>query len=78
MSQVSPLDSVDGVERIIGELATPDRVWRVQVVERRRGQWYRLAGPDGVRDGLTIATVTRLLAEAGVDMAELVPVEDAA
>jgi hypothetical protein len=66
------------VERIVGELATADRAWRVQVVDQRRGQWYRLIGDGTVRDGLTIATVTRLLAEAGVDIGELEPVDAAA
>ncbi len=66
------------MERIIGEMRTPDGAWRVQVVEQRRGRWYRLIGADGTRDGLSIATVTRLLGEAGVDIGELEPVEDAA
>jgi bifunctional non-homologous end joining protein LigD len=65
-------------ERIIGELVTVDGAWRVQAVERRHGHWYRLVGPDGGHDGLSIATVERLLREAGIDMAELVPVEGAA
>jgi bifunctional non-homologous end joining protein LigD len=65
-------------ERIVGELVSPDGVWRVQVVDRRTGQWYRLVGPDGVRDGLSIATVQRLLGEAGVDIGGLVPVDAAA
>ncbi len=65
-------------ERIIGELATPDHAWRVQVVEGHRGQWYRIVGPDGRHDGLSIATVQRLLREAGVDISELAPAHDAA
>jgi hypothetical protein len=54
--------------------------WTVQGVERARGQrWYRVTDPHGtVQDGLSIATVQRLLGEAGVDMAALEPVDDAA
>ena len=65
-------------ERIIGELATVDGVWRVQVVDGYRGQWYRLVGPHGGHDGLSIATLERLLRETGVDIADLVPIPDAA
>jgi len=65
-------------ERIIGELATVDGAWRVQVVDGHRGQWYRLIGPHGGHDGLSIATLERLLHEAGVDMSDLAPLPDAA
>jgi hypothetical protein len=66
-------------ERIHGELTTPDGTWRVQAVEQRRGHnWYRLISPSGVEDGLSIATVHRKLAEAGIDLADLEPVLPAA
>lgn len=59
-----------------GALQTPDGAWRVEAVRRGRQQFYRLVHGDNVIDGLVIATVQRLLAEAGVDMAELVDVTD--
>lgn len=53
-------------------LQTPDGRWRVEIIRRGRDHYYRLVHGDNVIDGLFIATVERLLAEAGVDMADLV------
>jgi bifunctional non-homologous end joining protein LigD len=63
-----------------GAYQTADRRWRVEAVRRGRDHFYRLVHGDNVIDGLAIATVQRLLAEAGIDMADLVeaPIEPAA
>jgi bifunctional non-homologous end joining protein LigD len=55
-----------------GALQTRDGQWRVEIVRRGRDQFYRLVRGDNVVDGLFIASVERLLAEAGVDMADLI------
>ena len=55
-----------------GALESPDGRWRVEAVRRGRDRFYRLIHGDNVIDGLAIATLERLLAEAGVDMADLV------
>lgn len=60
-------------ETVEGAFETPDRRWRVEAVRRGRTRFYRLINGDNVLDGLVIATLERLLAEAGVDMADLVP-----
>jgi bifunctional non-homologous end joining protein LigD len=61
-------------------MRTPDGVWRVEVYRQPSSSafWYRLVNveKDNVLESLTIATVQRLLDEAGVDIADLV--EDAA
>lgn len=62
--------------QVIGAYQTPDGRWRVEAIRRSRNQFYRLIHGDNVVDGLAIATVERLLAEAGVDMADLVDVHD--
>lgn len=55
-------------------MQTPDREWRVEVYRqpRSRTEWYRLIHGDNVVEGLTIGTLRRLLAEAGVDLADLI------
>ncbi|MBG0569165.1 non-homologous end-joining DNA ligase [Actinoplanes sp. NEAU-A11] len=60
-------------ETVEGALETPDGRWRVEVVRRGRDQFYRLmnVAADNSVDGLSITTLQRLLAEAGVDMADL-------
>ena len=62
-------------ESVEGAYETRDCRWRVEAVRRGRNQFYRLVNvPTGnVVDGLSIATVERLLTEAGVEMADLVP-----
>jgi bifunctional non-homologous end joining protein LigD len=62
--------------QVQGSFETPDGRWRVEAVQRGRDHFYRLLHGDNVIDGLAIATVQRLLAEAGVDMADLVEVHE--
>jgi len=54
-------------------METPDGLWRVEVYRQRLTStfWYRLRHGDNVIEGLTIAAVERLLAEAGYSMADL-------
>jgi bifunctional non-homologous end joining protein LigD len=61
-----------GTARVQGAFETPDGRWRVEAVQRGREHFYRLLHGDNVIDGLAIATVQRLLAEAGIDIADLV------
>jgi bifunctional non-homologous end joining protein LigD len=74
--------------RIAGVMQTRDGQWRVEAVRENRSlpnrrpyisEHYRLPRRQVV-DGLVIASVQRLLAEAGVDMADLIegPIEPAA
>ncbi|GAA2516574.1 hypothetical protein [Winogradskya humida] len=56
-------------------MATSDG-WRVEIVRRGRSRWYRIVHGDAVFDWLTIATVQRILEEAGVDMANLAAVDE--
>jgi bifunctional non-homologous end joining protein LigD len=58
--------------KILDAMQTPDDLWRVEVVQRGRTVFYRLVHGDDVIDGLAIATLQRLLAEAGVDIGDLV------
>jgi hypothetical protein len=57
-------------------MRTPDRQWRVEIYRkpRTREYWYRLVNvaTGSIVEPLTIAGVGGLLAEVGVDMAELV------
>ncbi|WP_305785331.1 non-homologous end-joining DNA ligase [Symbioplanes lichenis] len=57
---------------IEGALQTPDGRWRVEAVRRGRDRFYRLIHGDNTIDGLVIATVERLLHQAGIDMADLI------
>jgi bifunctional non-homologous end joining protein LigD len=59
---------------VIGAMQTRNGTWRVEAVRRSRNQFYRLVHGENVIDGLSIATVERLLAQAGVSMDELIPV----
>jgi len=52
-------------------MQTPDGAWRVEIVKRGQTQWYRIIHDDSVLDWLSIAAVQRILAEAGVDIADL-------
>lgn len=62
-------------------MQTPDQAWRVEIIRRRgqRTRWYRLvcAGQEPA-EWLSIAAVERILADAGVDIASLVPVASGA
>lgn len=62
---------------VVGAMRTRDGRCRVEVVRRGREHWYRLVRDGTVLDGLAIATVERLLAEAGADLADLVDVPPA-
>lgn len=55
-------------------MCTPDAQWRIEVVKRGRARWYRVVNEarDVELDWLSIAAVERVLADAGVDMADLV------
>ncbi len=66
--------------KIRGALQTADGRWRVEVVQRGRTTFYRLVHGENILDGLVIATLQRLLQEAGVDMADLIeaPIDPAA
>ena len=57
-------------------MQTPDGAWRVEVVKRGRFQWYRIVNGDNDLDWLSIATVQRILGEAGIDIADLQEVAD--
>lgn len=52
-------------------MQTPDAEWRVEVVRRGSARWYRIVHGDNELDWLSIAAVERILAESGVDMAQL-------
>lgn len=52
-------------------MRTPDGDWRVEVIKRGRTRWYRVTHRDNELDWLSIAAVQRILAEAGIDMADL-------
>ncbi|GAA3943162.1 hypothetical protein [Actinoplanes auranticolor] len=53
-------------------MQTRDRQWRVEAVRPGERDYFRLIHGDNIVDGLVIASLQRLLAEAGVDMADLV------
>ena len=55
-----------------GALQTPDGRWRVEVVRYGTTRWYRIVHDGTVADRLSISTVERLLADAGVDRDSLV------
>lgn len=58
-------------------MQTPDGEWRVEPYQRGRGTWwYRLSHHDNVVEDLSLATVERLLAEAGVDLGDLVDADE--
>ena len=53
-------------------LQTPDGGWRVEIVKRGQTHWYRIVHGDNTIGWLSIAAVERILAEADVNMADLV------
>jgi bifunctional non-homologous end joining protein LigD len=57
-------------------MQTADGAWRVEIVRRGRDRWYRIVHGDDVIDWLSISSVERILAEADVDLADLVDVPD--
>ena len=58
-----------------GAMQTPDGAWQVEVVRRGRTRWYRIVHGEDVLDWLSIAAVERILAEAGVNLDELIDVD---
>jgi bifunctional non-homologous end joining protein LigD len=52
---------------IEGAMQTPDGQWRVEIVRRRGVWWYRIVHGEDVLDRLSIASVERILREAGVE-----------
>jgi hypothetical protein len=59
-------------------MRTPDGAWRVEAVKRGRTRWYRVVHGEDLLDWLSIAAVQRILAEAGVDISDLVDVAEPA
>lgn len=61
-----------------GAMETPDGEWRVDTVRRpgTRTWWYRLTHGESVLEWLTIGEVQHYLAQAGVDLADLVEVQE--
>jgi hypothetical protein len=60
------------VEDVEGAMQTPDGAWRIEIVRRRQGRWYRIVHGSEVIDWLSITAVERILDEAGVDRHSLV------
>lgn len=56
-------------------LESPDGAWRVEVAQQGTRVWYRLIHNGEPVEPLAIATVQRILAENGIDMADLVEVD---
>jgi bifunctional non-homologous end joining protein LigD len=61
--------------KIRGALETLDGAWRVEVVQQGAQMFYRVSGGEQVTEKLPIASVIRILGEAGIDMADLVEVD---
>lgn len=64
--------------KIRGVLQTPDGRWRVEIVQQGAQVFYRLINGEDVVDKLAIASLQLKLAEAGVDMADMVEVPEGA
>jgi bifunctional non-homologous end joining protein LigD len=66
------------MEVVESAMQTPDGQWRIEIVRRGRSRWYRIVRgeQDSVLDWLSITAVQRILAEAGVDIGNLVDVVD--
>ena len=52
-------------------METTDGAWRVEIVKRRRTQWYKTVHDVNVLDWLSVAAVQRILSEGGINMADL-------
>jgi hypothetical protein len=63
---------------IEGVMQTPDGQWRVEIVRHQRTRWYRIVHGEDILDRLSIATVERILDEAGVALHTLVDVDPSA
>jgi bifunctional non-homologous end joining protein LigD len=65
--------SVANVDPVIeSAIQAPGGTWRVEVVKRGRGRWYRIVHGDDVIDWLALGSVERILGEAGVDLGAMV------
>jgi hypothetical protein len=54
------------IEKVRPAMQTADGEWRVDLVTRGQSTWYRIVHGDDVIDWLSIASVERILDEAGV------------
>ncbi|NJC73499.1 DNA ligase [Planosporangium thailandense] len=61
-----------------GAMQTSDGRWRVEVVRRGTGHWYRIVHGENTIDWLSLADVERILGEVGVDLTLLREVGPAA
>ncbi|HET6529837.1 MAG TPA: hypothetical protein VFH03_04360 [Actinoplanes sp.] len=59
-------------------MQTPDGQWRVEIVRSQGVRWYRIVHGEEVLDWLSIASVERILDEAGVERHTLVDVDPSA
>jgi bifunctional non-homologous end joining protein LigD len=66
------------VTEVKGAMVTPDGGWRVEVVSRGGVESFRVVRGDSVLEGLDLPGVEGLLAQRGVDLRSLRPVDPAA
>jgi bifunctional non-homologous end joining protein LigD len=66
------------VAEVESAMQTPDGHWRVEIVRDRGTRWYRVVHGDEVLDRLSIASVERILDEAGVERHTLIDVDPSA
>jgi bifunctional non-homologous end joining protein LigD len=71
-----PAPTVPAAVTVDGALATPDGRWRVEVVQRDGVRSYRLLHADNVIDGLDLTAVENLLSRAGINLGDLVEIQD--
>jgi hypothetical protein len=71
-----PAPTVPAPVTVEGALATPDRRWRVEVIQRNGLRSYRLLYADNVIDGLDLTAVEDLLGRAGINLGDLVEIKD--
>lgn len=67
-----------GPSLVEGAMQTSDGRWRVEAVRRGTTRWYRILHGDNEIDWLTIDAVHRILADVGVDLADLTEIDPAA
>jgi hypothetical protein len=58
-----------------GAMQTPDGAWRIETVDQSHRYWYRVLHDGEVFEPLSVADVDRVLTDAGVDPANLVPIQ---
>lgn len=64
-------------------METPDGVWRVEAIRRGPERWFRIirrepGDRESVIDWLSVASVERILDEAGINLADLQDADTAA